>query len=139
METSLGKVNTLRLMPVGSTVITSSCGRQYDVLPYPNYYSLLSNSCSSVPSTQSGLLPRLDHSKSDCHLLHFRARPRRVRDFHPLGLNYLLLSIIFTIQGTHNRYQIISLRSSERRSISSSVSHKQNEQKWQKTNHDWQD
>ena len=61
--------------------------------------SLLSDSCSSVPITQSGLLHCTDRSETACHLFCFEARPPRIRDFHPLGLSQKK-SIIFTIQGT---------------------------------------
>jgi len=83
-------MNTLWSIAAGSTisVLPDVKSELQDVgmmcyLAQPN--SLLSGSCSSVPTMQSGLLQCMGHPKPPCHLLWFEALPPLIRDLHPLG------------------------------------------------------
>ncbi len=107
-ETSLGKVYTLWLIAAGSTtLVTPAFSGIWDVdmmcyLIQP--HSLLSGSCSSVPTTQSGLLQCLDHSKPPCHLLCFEVSPPRSRDLHPLGHSFKELYLPFKAHTPNKRH-----------------------------------
>ena len=72
---------------------SAACGTSSDLI------ASVCSFCSSVQTLQSGLLQFLSHLRQPCRLLSFRARPQRLRDFHPL--EHSISWAIFTIQGTH--------------------------------------
>ncbi len=90
-EISLGKTNTLLLTPAESTVSTFLA--VLDVIRMClliQSHSLVSSSCSSVPTTQSSLLQSIPHEKPPCLFLHLEPLPSRVWDLHPWGFFSLL-------------------------------------------------
>ena len=84
-----------RYSPLSGLWTSAACGTSSDLI------ASVCSFCSSVQTLQSGLLQSQLHSWRPCHLLGFRKRPQRIRDFHPL--EHSISRAIFTIQGTHKR------------------------------------